>query len=48
MHFYTSPFFVVPLLAVVFLTCIFWGTLTGRETFDDHPPDPSSPGPDSH
>lgn len=27
----TSPFFVVPLLAVVFLACVLWATLTGRE-----------------
>lgn len=36
MHFYTSPFFVVPLLAVVFLSGILWGTLTGREVHDEH------------
>ena len=47
-HFYTSPYFVVPLLAVIFLVCILYGTLGDRETFDDHPPDPSSPGPGSH
>lgn len=27
----TSPFFVVPLLAVIFLTCVLWATLTGKE-----------------
>jgi hypothetical protein len=27
----TSPFFVVPLLAVVFLACILFATLSGRE-----------------
>lgn len=27
----TSPFFVVPLLAVVFLACVLWATLTGKE-----------------
>jgi hypothetical protein len=47
-HFYTSPFFVVPALAVIFLACILYGTLSGRETFDDSPPDPSSPHPDTH
>jgi len=48
MHFYTSPFFVVPVLAVTFLTCILFGTLTGRETLDEHTPDASSPKPNSH
>jgi hypothetical protein len=32
----TSPFFVVPLLAVVFLTCILFATLTGREDHSSH------------
>ncbi len=27
----TSPFFVVPLLAVVFLTCVLWATLTSNK-----------------
>jgi hypothetical protein len=47
-HFYSSPYFVVPVLAITFLVCILYGTLGGRETFDEHPPDPSSPGPNSH
>ena len=48
MHFYTSPYFVVPLLVIVFLSCIFFGTLTGREHFDETLPDESSPSPESH
>jgi hypothetical protein len=35
MHFITSPFFVVPLLAVVFLSCILFATLTGKEKEED-------------
>jgi hypothetical protein len=27
----TSPFFVVPVLAVVFLACILFATLTGKK-----------------
>jgi len=46
MHFYTSPFFVVPLLAVVFLTGILWGTLTSRESHDGHAPNGHKP--DAH
>jgi hypothetical protein len=34
MHFFITPFFVVPLLAVVFLSCILFATLTGKE--EDH------------
>ena len=29
--FINSPFFVVPLLAIVFLSCILFATLTGKE-----------------
>ena len=47
MHFYTSPFFVVPLLAVVFLSGILWGTLTGREAHDEHAHD-AGHKPDAH
>jgi hypothetical protein len=36
MHFITSPFFVVPLLVVVFLSCILTATLTGKKS--EHPP----------
>jgi len=32
----TSPFFVVPLLAVVFLACILFATLTGKEKDASH------------
>jgi hypothetical protein len=32
----TSPFFVVPLLAVVFLACILVATLTGKEDHSSH------------
>jgi hypothetical protein len=32
----TSPFFVVPLLAVVFLACILFATLTGRKSDSSH------------
>ncbi len=32
----TSPFFVVPLLAVVFLCCVLWATLTSRGKEDSH------------
>jgi hypothetical protein len=32
----TSPFFVVPLLAVVFLACILYATLTGKEKDSSH------------
>jgi hypothetical protein len=48
MHFITSPFFVVPLLAVVFLSCILTATLTGRKQFHESTPDESSPHPDTH
>lgn len=34
--FITSPFFVVPLLAIVFLTCILFATLTSKEKNSDH------------
>jgi hypothetical protein len=48
MHFITSPFFVVPLLAVVFLSCILTATLTGREQFHETVPDEHAPHPDTH
>jgi hypothetical protein len=31
-----SPFFVVPLLAVVFLGCILFATLYGKEDHSSH------------
>jgi hypothetical protein len=48
MHIITSPFFVVPLLAVVFLACILYGTLTDREPFHETTPDDSNPRPGVH
>jgi hypothetical protein len=36
MGFITSPFFVVPVLAVVFLSCILFATLTGKEKDSSH------------
>lgn len=44
----TSPFFVVPLLAVVFLGCILFATLTDRPRFHESVPDECSPHPDTH
>jgi hypothetical protein len=32
----TSPFFVVPVLAVVFLACILFASLTGKEKNSSH------------
>jgi hypothetical protein len=32
----TSPFFVVPVLAVIFLSCILFATLTGKEKDSSH------------
>jgi hypothetical protein len=32
----TSPFFVVPVLAVVFLGCILFASLTGKEKDSHH------------
>jgi hypothetical protein len=32
----TSPFFVVPVLAIVFLACILFATLTGKEDHSSH------------
>lgn len=32
----TSPFFVVPLMGALFLGCILWATLTGREKDSHH------------
>jgi hypothetical protein len=32
----TSPFFVVPLIVVVFFTCIFWGTSSKEDGSSTH------------
>jgi hypothetical protein len=48
MGFITSPFVVVPVMAALFLACIFYATLTGGEHFQDTVPDESSPRPDTH
>jgi hypothetical protein len=32
----TSPFFVVPLLAVVFLACVLFATLSSKEKNSGH------------
>lgn len=32
----TSPFFVVPVMAVLFLGCILFATLTGKEKDSHH------------
>lgn len=32
----TSPFLVVPVLAVVFLSCILFASLTGKEKNSSH------------
>ena len=32
----TSPFFVVPLIVVVFAVCIFWGTSSKEDGHSDH------------
>jgi len=36
MHFLYSPFFVVPLMAVLFLGCILTATLTGKDKDSSH------------
>ena len=36
MHFFITPYFVVPLLAVVFLSCILFATITGKEDHSSH------------
>jgi hypothetical protein len=32
----TSPFFVVPLIAIVFLACVLFATLSGKEDSSHH------------
>jgi hypothetical protein len=32
----TSPFFVVPVMAIIFLSCILWASLTGKEKNSHH------------
>ncbi len=32
----TSPFVVVPVMAALFLGCILWATLTGKEKDSSH------------
>jgi hypothetical protein len=32
----TSPFFVVPMIVVVFAACIFWGTSSREDGHSDH------------
>lgn len=32
----TSPFFVVPLMAVLFLGCILWASLSSKEKDSHH------------
>jgi hypothetical protein len=32
----SSPFFVVPLLGIVFFSCILFATLTGKEKHSSH------------
>lgn len=44
----TSPFFVVPLMAVLFLGCILYASLTDKERFDETVPDESGIHPDTH
>jgi hypothetical protein len=44
----TSPFFVVPLLAVTFLSCILFATLTDRKQFHEEAPDDSNARPSAH
>ncbi len=44
----TASFFVVPLLAVTFLSCILFATLTDRKQFHEEAPDDSNPRPGAH
>jgi hypothetical protein len=44
----TSPFFVVPVMAIIFLSCILYASLTGGAEFHETVPDESSPRPDTH
>jgi hypothetical protein len=44
----TSPFFVVPVLAITFLACILFATLTDKQRFDETLPDDSNAKTDSH
>ena len=44
----TSPFVVVPVLAITFLACILFATLTDKKRFDETLPDDSNVKTDSH
>lgn len=44
----TSPFFVVPVLAITFLTCILTASLTGKTKAHESNPDDSNVGPSTH
>jgi len=44
----TSPFIVVPVLAVTFLACILFATLTDKQRFDETTPDDSNPKTGTH
>jgi hypothetical protein len=35
MHFITSPFLVVPVIAAVFFACIFWATSSREDVATD-------------
>jgi len=43
-----SPFVVVPVLAITFLACILFATLTDKKRFDETLPDDSNAKTDSH
>jgi hypothetical protein len=36
MSFITSPFFVVPVIAVVFITCILFATSSKEDGYQEH------------
>lgn len=42
-----SPFIVVPVMAVIFLSCILYATLSGAK-FHETVVDDSNAGPDTH